>query len=331
MIGLQVFSGEDLHDMHVKSKSLVLSMILLVMCFLIGCGGPVVHNGESDDGLLIYTSIYPLYFFTKEIVGEKGEVINLIPAGMDPHDYEPTIHDVMQLSDADLFIYNGAGLESWVERIVEAVDNPELILIDSTTTIDLLNHKNDDRHEDEHHAAHTHGDPHVWLDPNLAKLQAEVIRDALVSIDKGNSELYTNNYNELATKLDNLDAQFQDLIKHAERADFVVSHAAFGHLAARYGLNQVAITGVHVEEPSTKQVQEIITFILHNDIEYILYDHLSTSKVAEVIEAEVGATSLMLHHLEGLTEEELAQGKDYFSIMEENLNVLKTALGYKKQ
>lgn len=326
--------------MRHESKSFVLGMILLVLMMLAGCDGSTVYNGDRDsaetgDQLLIYTSMYPLYFFTKEIVGDRGEVVNLIPAGMDPHDFEPTIHDMMRLSKADLFVYNGSGLEPWIERMTEVVDKPGFLL-DTTEAIHLASHDHErkmDHHEhdlelDGEDHVHHPSDPHVWLDPHLAKLQAEAIKDGLIHVDQKNEPYYRNNFKQLAERLDQLDAQFQDLAKHAQRTDFVVSHAAFGHLANRYGLNQVAITGVHVEEPSSRQVQEIIRFILDNGIEYILIDHLSTSKVAEVIKAETGVNFLMLHHLEGLTEEEAAQGKDYFSIMEENLNVLKKALGY---
>lgn len=363
-----------------KSILLLISLILILSTALIGCGNQQddVQEAEGnqdpevveEEKLVIYTSMYPLYDFTKKIAGEKAEVVNLIPSGAEPHDFEPTSKDIMNLSQANLFIYNGGGFESWIEKIAEAVNNPVLTLVDSTEHISLLSnedtghihHDDEDHghgkeedhghgqehskeedhdhdhgdheedHDDDQHDHNDHGefDPHVWIDPNLAKQQAEAIKNALVEMDQANADYYENNFVQLAAQFAELDAKYKEVTQHIKRRDFVVSHAAFSYLALRYELNQVAIAGLNLEEPSTKQLQDIIRFIKENEIEYILFENLVTPKVAEVVKEDVGAESLVLHNLEGLTEEELSQGKDYFSIMEDNLEVLKKALGYTK-
>lgn len=361
---------------------LVLSLILILIfsTALVACGKsqderqvegdtnePVVEDGKQ---LLIYTSMYPLYDFAKKIAGDKAEVINLVPAGAEPHDYEPTAKDIINLSQADLFVYNGGGFETWIEKIVEAVNSSTMMILDSTEHITLIsneesgqhhedkhddhndqghNGKEEDNHDD-HEEDHGHGkeeddhddhgddhdhehsefDPHVWLDPVSAKLQAEAIKNAIVSIDAANKEYYESNFTELAKQFDGLDAKYKELNQHIERRDFIVSHAAFGYIAYRYELNQVAISGLSPSnEPSAKQLKEVIEFVRENNIQYILFENLVTPKVAEVVRQEVAAEALVLHNLEGLTKEELSQGKDYFSIMEDNLDVLKKALGYK--
>jgi len=339
--------------------------ILLSGVLLTGCstnnqeksqsaGEQAVVKVNEEASLTVYTSMYPLYDFTSKIAGEKAKVINLVPVGSEPHDYEPTAKDLIDLSSADLFVYNGGGFESWIEKIVQSVSsqNPNLLILDSTKDIVLLNanehgeeaHKEEAHeehaheehaHEEEQHSeeGHEHGefDPHVWLDPVLAKQQAESIKNALVKLDPNNAQHYENNYKELALQFDELHAKYEELSKNIARKDFVVSHSAFSYLANRYQLNQMSITGLDPSnEPSAQELKKIVEFMKEHQIEYVLFENLITPKVAEVVKAEVGAESLTLHNLEGLTKEEQSQGKDYFSIMEENLENLKIALGYKK-
>lgn len=333
--------------MYRKSMLLVLSLILIfsIATALTACGQPQEDQQvegqteapvvEEAKQLLIYTSMYPLYDFAKKIAGDKAEVINLVPAGAEPHDFEPTARDIINLSQADLFVYNGGGFETWIEKIAAAVNSSTMILLDSTEHITLLANEEsglhqDDDHDDEHDDGDSEFNSHVWLDPLSAKLQAEAIKNALVSIDVSNKEYYEGNFAELAKQFAELDAQYNELSQRIERRDFVVSHAAFGYIAYRYNLNQVAISGLSPSnEPSARQLKEVIEFVRENNIQYILFENLVTPKVAEVVREEVAAEALVLHNLEGLTKEELSQGKDYFSIMEDNLNVLKKALGYK--
>jgi zinc transport system substrate-binding protein len=364
----------------VNKKMLILSLVLVVVLsiFLVGCGKEEQPaKTEDGKGLTIYTSIYPLYDFTKKIVGDKGTVINLVPSNTESHDYEPTAKDVLDLSKADLFVYNGGGFETWIEKIVDAVkgNNTKMVVLQSTANIELLSpdetgleqadehvdehageHADEhageqagehtDEHAEEHTEEHTdehigeqadehgheHGDfdPHIWLDPILALQQAEAIKTAVVALDPENAEYYENNFSNLTEQFKLLDQKFQDLSAHIERQEFVVSHASYGYLAKRYGLKQVALSGINPsDEPSTQELQEIISFVKENKIKYIMFENLVSTKVAEVVREEVGAEAIVLHNLEGLTKEDISQEKDYFSLMDENLEALKKALGYK--
>ncbi|MDQ0339787.1 zinc transport system substrate-binding protein [Caldalkalibacillus uzonensis] len=344
--------------MYRKSILVLFSTMLVLSLTLMACSpaevGPASEEDGSEQGqdeadsheeerLLIYTSLFPLYDFAQKIAGERAEVINLIPPGAEPHDFEPTPNDIVELHKADLFVYNGGGFEGWIEKIVEAIDNPDLKVVESTAHVQLLtneetghahDHGKEEDHDHAHEHEHEHGelDPHVWVDPLRAKQQAEAIKDALVEIDPEYADFYEQNYSELAQGFDDLHAKFEEMSQNIERRDFVVSHEAFGYLALRYELNQVGIAGLSPsQEPSPQRLSEIIEFVQENDIDYILFENTVTLKVAEVIKSETGAESLVLHNLESLTEEELAQGEDYFSIMEQNLDVLKKALGYQEQ
>lgn len=306
---------------------------------------------EAEEKLLIYTSSYPLYDFATKIAGDHVEVINLIPAGSEPHDYEPKASDITALHNANLFVYNGGGLEFWIENLLEAVDNDDLVVVDSTEHIQLLsneeighdndhNDQNDDGHghnnDNNDHGLnddddHGHGDfdPHVWVDPTLAKQQAESIKNAMVELDPDHVEDYEHNFAELAQEFDQLHDDFVHMTENIERQDFVVSHEAFGYLAHRYGLNQVGIAGLSPsQEPSGSQLEEIIHFVRDNDIDVILYENQVTPRTVEVVRDEVGVEALVLHNLEVVTEEDMSQGEDYFTLMRHNLEVLKSALGY---
>ncbi|MEW9673264.1 metal ABC transporter substrate-binding protein [Ammoniphilus sp. 3BR4] len=187
-------------------------------------------------------------------------------------------------------------------------------------------------HKEDEHGLEEEGinDPHIWLDPVRAKDIATAIKDSLIQADPAGKETYEKNYSNLISQLDQLDKEFQSVVQTAQRKEIMVSHAAYGYLVNRYGLKQMAISGLTPsDEPTQKELQEIITFAKENNVKYILFETLVTGKVAEMVRKEIGAEALVFNPLEGLTEEEIAKGKDYFSVMRENLQSLKTALDSK--
>lgn len=297
-------------------------------------------GGASQEPVLIYTSIYPLYDFAVKIGGEQVEVKTIVPPGADAHDFEPTPNDIMALHQADLFIYNGLGMEPWLESLLSAIDNPGLIAVNSTAHLmDLPDgspagsgDRQEAEHVDHHDHHHPHGlDPHVWLDPLLAKEQAKSIYEALVEVDPDHADDYLSNFKQLEQSFDTLHNQFETMSRQAERRHFVVSHQAYSYLAERYGLNQVAIAGLSPsQEPGPKRMEEIIRFVRENDVQYILFEYNVAHNVAQVIQAETGTEVLRLSNLETLSKEDMDQGQDYFSVMERNLEVLAKALGQKE-
>lgn len=346
-----------------QGKKRVLFIVVLFM-LLMGCGSINDHQsldshpyegqmqyqsgqkklgGASQDPVLIYTSIYPLYDFAVKIGGEQVEVKTIVPPGADAHDFEPTPNDIMALHQADLFIYNGLGMEPWLESLLSAIDNPSLITVNSTAH--LMDHPDgslagsgdhqEAEHADHHdHRDHTHPhglDPHVWLDPLLAKEQAKSIYEALVEVDPDHADDYKSNFKALEQSFDTLHNRFDTMTRQAERRHFVVSHQAYGYLAERYGLKQVAIAGLSpTQEPGPKRMEEIIRFVRENDVKYILFEYNVAHNVAQVIQTETGTEVLRLSNLETLSKEEMDQGQDYFSVMERNLDVLAKALGQKE-
>ena len=311
--------------------------VMLSAMMLAGCAPqPSTSSNSSlsndNSKLNVITSFYPMYDFAKKIGGEYVEVANLVPAGTEPHDWEPSTTDIASLEHADVFIYNGAGMESWVNKVLSTLSNKSLTTVEASQNVSLRaggehEHDEDENHTDEETHDEEHYDPHVWLNPLNAKKEMENIKDAFVKADPNNQSYYEANYTEYAAKFDQLDQEYRDTISGLTNKNIVVAHEAFGYLCDAYGLKQVGIEGLSPDsEPDPAKMAEVIDFVRENHVKVIFFEELVSPKVAETIAYETGASAEMLNPLEGLGDEELAAGEDYFSVMESNLEKLKAAL-----
>lgn len=315
-----------------KEKILRFWCILMMggILLITGCTTQI-HEKPQEKTVhkpVVYTSIYPMYDFAKQIGKDKIDVRWMIPPGAEPHDWEPTAKLMAEMEKADIFIYNGVNMEPWAEKLLDALQNQKLIAVEASEGIDLLKLQ-EDGHEEEHEEGY-HGqyDPHVWLDPMNAIKQAENIKNALVKADEVNGEFYEGNFQTFANKLRDLDKNFQEKLRNKKRREIVVAHAAFGYMAKRYNLEQIAITGVSPQqEPSAAQMAEIADFVKKYQLKYIFFETLTSPRLAEVLAREAGAQTAVLNPIGGLTVEEIKAGKDYVSVMEENLATLAKALG----
>ncbi|MBE6905526.1 MAG: ABC transporter substrate-binding protein [Ruminococcaceae bacterium] len=284
----------------------------------------------QDEKLSVYASFYPMYDFASKIGGDRANVVNMVPAGTEPHDWEPAAADVSGLETASVFIYNGAGMEHWAEDVLESLTNKDLIAVEASKGVALMEgHHEHEGEEAEHEEEDEDGkyDPHVWLSPLNAKMEMENIKNAFVQADPDNKDYYEANYTKYAADFDTLDKEFQDTLSTLSKKDIIVSHEAFGYLCAAYGLNQVGIEGLAPDsEPDPARMAEIIEFAKENDVKVIFFEELVSPKVSETIAKATGAETQVLNPLEGLSDEELAAGDDYFTVMRQNLEVLKAAL-----
>ncbi|MBP3952281.1 metal ABC transporter solute-binding protein, Zn/Mn family [Bacillus suaedae] len=183
-------------------------------------------------------------------------------------------------------------------------------------------------HEEEEAHAHSHDeDPHLWIDPILAITLAENIKNALVELMPEQEQTFTDNFNSLKADLEALDADFQAMVDASSKKTFLVSHAGYGYWEERYGLEQIGISGMSpTEEPSQKQLEEIINYAQEYDLNYVMLEQNIPTKLAEVVQEEVGAETLYLHNLEALVEEDVSNNEDYFSLMRKNIEALEMAL-----
>ncbi len=296
---------------------------LFSLSFLAACGtSPSSSPSSSADsspssaanasGLTIVTSIYPMYDFTKKLVGDKATVVNLTPPGIEPHDWEPSSNDMITLEEADLFIYNGNNFEHWIDKTLSALSNKDkLMTVETTSNLEKENAS----------------DPHTWLNPLLAREQMAAILASLQKVDPANAQAYEDNFTRWSSEFEKLDQDYTTQLETLSRRDIVVAHEAFGYLSQAYDLNQVAIEGLSADsEPDASRMAEVIDFVKAHQVKTIFFEELVSPKVAEAIAAETGAETALLNPIEGLSEEDLAAGKDYFSVMRENLAALVKAL-----
>lgn len=288
-----------------------------------GCTGNTSKK-KSNGKIRITTSFYTMYDFAKKIGGDKVEVINLVPAGTEPHDWEPSTKDLIEMEKSDIFIYNGAGMEQWVDDVLESLDTEELTSVEASKGIKLL--KDQDAHEHDHEH-NSENDPHVWLDPQNAKYEMNKIKKALIKVDAENKDYYEANYKRYAKECDKLDTLYKEETSKLTKKELIVAHEAFGYLCHAYGLEQMGIEGLSADdEPDPKQMSEVIRFAKEHQVKTIFFEELVSPKVAKTIAKETGANAKMLNPLEGLSNKKIKAGEDYFSVMKQNLAAIKEAL-----
>jgi zinc transport system substrate-binding protein len=261
-------------------------------------------------------SFYPLYEFTRQVAGEDAEVRALVPAGVEPHDWEPSPQDVKRLRRARLFVYNGAGLEPWAAKLLRDGALKDAVVVQASEGLPLIVPAG-------HHAP----DPHVWLDPVFAQSITRAIADGLAKADPPRAAAYTERARAFLERLQRLDDAFRAGLKDCPRREVVVSHSAFAYLGQRYGLTIVPLTGLAPEaEPSPAQLAAIVKFAREKKVKYIFLEPLVSPRLAETLAREAGAQTMVLNPIEGLTRQEQSAAKGYVSLMEENLKNLRTAL-----
>lgn len=270
----------------------------------------------AAERLKVSASFYPLAHFAGMVGGDSVEVIQIMPAGADPHDFEPTPGDIRNVLRSEVFIYNGAGIDPWAERIITDLQKRGVLTLEMTGYFDLFMTEKAGKY-----------DPHIWLDPLLVRKEIEIIRDLLIKADPDNNDRYRENSAAYINKLVRLHLKYTEGLKSCKSRSIVVSHNAFSYLAERYNLDNLPISGISTdEEPSPRRMAEISRVVRKKNLGYIFFETLTSQKIAETIAREVGAETLFLNPIEGLTKNEIEGGKSYLSIMETNLKNLRLAL-----
>lgn len=276
--------------------------------------------------MLVSASFYPIQMLAERVGGDLIEVYNPVPPGTEPHDLELTPRAIERIQQSKVFLHLGRGFQPAIDRALDTIKNKQTIDKDVSASIDLMTASPDK----EEHAEGGNGaayDQHIWLDPILAQAMTKNIADALSEADQQNQATYRANAEKLRSELTALDEEYKAGLESCGRKEIITSHAAFGYLTRRYGFEQLAVSGLSPEtEPSPARMQEVINLAKERNARYIFFETLADPRVAQVIAEGAGAQTLVLNPIEGLTEEQAKEGKDYFSLMRENLSNLKLAL-----
>jgi len=262
-----------------------------------------------------------MYDFSRNVGGDRIEVSTIIPTGVDVHEFDPSPSDIRAVANADIFIYNGIALEPWGPNLLSGVSSKKLLAVDASSGIPLLNSQDLDV---------TGSDPHVWLDPALAKKQVENIRDAFIQKDPAGTAYYTSNAAAYMAKLDNLDAELRAEFPTCQKKDILITHATLAYFCKEYGCKQIAIEGVAEEgEPSAGDIVKIIQQSKADNVTVVFVESLINPKSAQVIAQEINGTVAVFNSLHGLTQSQQQAGDDYISLMQANVGTIKKALGCK--
>ncbi|MFB3226865.1 metal ABC transporter solute-binding protein, Zn/Mn family [Exiguobacterium sp. PHA03] len=319
---------------------------------LAACGSNTDSSTSDDKKTEIYTSTFATAAIAREIGGNQVNVKMIVPPGADPHSYEPTSKQLTEIAKGDLFLLTGTTLEPYSKKIQESLKGTDVRFVETSKDVTLLEsdatlhaHEEEGHTEDEHaheeaghddHATdehaheeeeHDHGkyDPHVWLDPVNAKAMARSITVALSKEVPKDKATFEKNLKAFDQQADALDKEFKQAVADGSKKELLVTHAAYGYLAERYGFTQLPIAGISPsDEPSQKQLAALVKEARMHDLKYVAFEETVSPKVARVIQKEIGAKSVTIHNLESVTKSQ--QNSSYFKLMEENVQTLEQAL-----
>lgn len=288
-------------------------------------------KSEAEGDIQVVTSIFPAYEITRAIAGEEANVSLMVGANEDAHHYEPSAQAVASVNEADVFIYSSDEMEFWVESLLAVVENDDLQVVELAAGLDLSveDPHAEDTHDDHSHEGHDHGDvdPHFWLDPVAVNNQLSVIVEAFAVVNPGNQTIYEENAEDFSNKLNDLHQAYEEALGGASRREFVVQHQAFGHLANRYDLDQIAVGGLTTEvEPAPRELAGIVDFVREQDVPVIYYQSGGNSAIAETIAQETATGIAVLHDLESEPVSVSEEENGYLEAMTQNLEQLKKSI-----
>jgi len=306
-------------DNQTKAAILAIAVIIPISsAYVWNSDQSIVSASSGTAELSAIVSFYPLYEFTKQVGQDKVSVSLLIPPGIEPHDWEPTVNDLQKMHEADLIVINGIGFENWSDDIDTV--NSDVVIVDTSKGISLI--IDDALRKDTNHFDRSTGDPHIWLNPVKAKTQVQNIVDALISIDPENEKFYRQNAQSYQDKLDALDSKIKTELSPCNK-DFIAFHNAFSYFAVEYGLNQHSIVNSNEPNigPTLKTLETVINLAQTFDIDVVFTEETVDTRTSQVIANEIGARVLVLSPIETISDD-----SDYFLKMENNLSNLKEAL-----
>lgn len=279
-----------------------------------------VDSSDDSGKIKVVASFYSLAHFAEQVGGDLASVQLLTPPGTDPHTFEPSPQDVLGVRKADLFIYQGVGFDPWAEKLAESLGDADVMLLRITDNISLSAFAAEGNNGE--------FDPHIWLDPLRASEVVTVIENLIRELAEPSDlpKIQKNSIN-YRLKLSKLHQDYVSGLSSCELNTIVVAHDAFGYMADRYGFNIIPVSGLSPQDqPSAKRLGEIAQLISSKDLDYIFFESLTSPKLAQTLAEEVGAKTLVLNPLEGLTKEQIENKEDYLSVMNKNLNNLRIAL-----
>lgn len=309
-----------------KLFSLIISIVLLLS--LCSCGAGEVAEESTNNKLKIVATIFPQYDFARAIAGDKAQVKMLITPGTESHSFEPTTSDIKAIQNCDIFIYTGGESDHWIDSLLENIENKDIKILSLMDIIDPHSHEEEAEHEHSHQN-HSHVDEHVWTSPKNAVEITTAICDEMCLSDPENSQFYKDNLSAYTNKLTTLHKDFADTVSTAKRNTLVFGDRfPLTHFSKEYGLEYfAAFSGCSEDtEPSASVVADLIRKTKAEDIPVVFKIELSSDSIASTIAKETGAKVLTFYSCHNISKEDFKNGETYITLMQKNVESLKTAL-----
>lgn len=295
---------------------------------LCSCASQNETDNKDSQKLKIISTVFPPYDLARQIAGDNADISILLPPGSESHTYEPTAKEIIEIQNCDIFLYIGGENEQWAEKIISSnkSDSVKTVkLIDCVKTLEEA-----ELHEEEHEEEHSHEtDEHIWTSPKNEQLMLTAVYDAICEADPENKAVYTKNKDSYNGQLSELDKAYKEAVGNAKNKTIIMADKfPFRYLAEEYGLDfYAAFSSCSDEsEPSAATMTSLISKIKELKIPVVYYLEFSSTKVADTLCSETGASSLMLHSCHNVSKEDLDKGVTYVDLMKQNLENLKTAL-----
>lgn len=291
-------------------KRIVLLLLAGLLTLFAGCGGKKAPAKTAEGRLPVVASFYAMKEITQAIGGDKVDVRTLIPEGTEPHEFQPTTRSMKDLSRARVLVIQGLGMEPWAEEMVKAAENKDLVQVVAAQQVQPI--QNEEKEKIREHGQY---DPHAWLSPSCAQLEARAIADGLANADPANRAYYEANADKFIARLQTLEDKYKEKFRQVHRKDFVTGHAAFAYVCRDFGLEQSSVEGVFASgEPNARQLAALVEFCRERGVKTIFTEAAVSPKTSQSLAREVGAKVVPIHTLEG------SEGEgDYLQQMEENL------------
>lgn len=296
-------------------KRLLYILLSALLVLVAGCGASPAADKPADGKLPVVASFYAMKEITEAIGGDKVAVRTLIPEGTEPHEFQPTTRSMKDLSRARVLVLQGLGMEPWAEEMVKAAENDHLVQVVAARDVQPIRNEEEDHHGPGHSHEHGQYDPHAWLSPVCAQVEAKAIARGLAQADPANAAYYEANAERFVGKLRKLEGDYKEKFRQVHRKDFVTGHAAFAYLCRDFGLEQNSVEGVFASgEPNARQLAALVEFCKERGVKTIFTEAAVSPKTSQSLAREVGAKVVPIHTLEG------GEGEgDYLQQMEENL------------
>lgn len=313
--------------MKLKRKLLAVITAAATVFSLCACSSESGYSSSDSGKLKIISTVFPPYDLARQIAGDNAEISILLPLGSEIHNYEPSAKDMIAIRNCDIFLYIGGENEQWAEKLINSNDTENVTAVKLIDYVPALSEDEDEHDHDHDHEHET--DEHIWTSPKNAQLMLSAVYDAICKVDPSDKQTYTKNKDAYAKQLSDLDNAYRSAVENAKNKTIVLADKfPFRYLAHEYGLEFSAAFAACSDEsePGVSTMIKLTKTIKENNIPAVYYLEFSSTKIADTLCDETGATKLMLHSCHNVSKQDIENNVSYVDLMKQNLENLKLTL-----